>query len=330
MARAADWFTKLFGFAEFEVAACPHANVHSKLCVSGSILKSTVNGASFNVGRFSTPSLQELRGSVAGAPEGAQLQVEHIAVDDVFRLHSHPDSRSAMFQAASQFNCLEMASPHAVPEDGVTIYAQDHTQGPACSIAAAPATVYRNYFVPMADGTRGQTSSNQLNTLSDLLSELKLSAEAVSALGLKGDDGNALVSVENGYSDVRVADDPSRPNAGLAHLAELLSLVDPDALRRRLRIGIHSGVEVPFRARDLSTGETDLIPVQERHTVSQAFCSALACGYARGSPEQWEPLARIVLEATCATRLHPTPSPCGAALRAPRGSSPRLVPAMLP
>lgn len=114
----------------------------------------------------------------------------------------------------------------------------------------------------------------------------------------EGDDGNALVSVENGYSDVRVADDPSRPNAGLAHLAELLSLVDPDALRRRLRIGIHSGVEVPFRARDLSTGETDLIPVQERHTVSQAFCSALACGYARGSPEQWEPLARIVLEAT--------------------------------
>ena len=32
------------------------------------------------------------------------------------------------------------------PEDGVTRYKDDPTQGPACAIAASAATMYRNYF----------------------------------------------------------------------------------------------------------------------------------------------------------------------------------------
>ena len=38
-----------------------------------------------------------------------------------------------MFQAASQFNCLEFAGPEELPEDGVTQYDDDPTQGPACA-----------------------------------------------------------------------------------------------------------------------------------------------------------------------------------------------------
>ena len=60
---------------------------------------------------------------------------------------AHP---GALFQAASQFNCLEFASPHAVPEQGVTIYEDDGTQGPACALACAAGTVYRNYLVSVA------------------------------------------------------------------------------------------------------------------------------------------------------------------------------------
>ena len=44
---------------------------------------------------------------------------------------------------ASQFNLLEMTGPEITPEDGVTRYAHDRTQGPACAIAAGAATVYR-------------------------------------------------------------------------------------------------------------------------------------------------------------------------------------------
>ena len=37
---------------------------------------------------------------------------------------------------------------HTVPEDGVTIYSADPTQGPACALACAAGSVYRNYFCP--------------------------------------------------------------------------------------------------------------------------------------------------------------------------------------
>jgi hypothetical protein len=37
---------------------------------------------------------------------------------------------------------------HTVPEHGVTVYAGDPTQGPACALACAAGSVYRNYFCP--------------------------------------------------------------------------------------------------------------------------------------------------------------------------------------
>jgi hypothetical protein len=37
---------------------------------------------------------------------------------------------------------------HTHPEDGVTMYAADPTQGPACALACAAGSVYRNYFCP--------------------------------------------------------------------------------------------------------------------------------------------------------------------------------------
>jgi hypothetical protein len=41
----------------------------------------------------------------------------------------------SVFQAASQFNCLEFPGPECKPEDGVTAYFCDRTQGPACALA---------------------------------------------------------------------------------------------------------------------------------------------------------------------------------------------------
>ena len=72
---------------------------------------------------------------------------------DVQQMHQSPENAGALFQVASQFNLLEMVSPTVTPEDGVTRYQHDRTQGPACAIAAGAATIYRNYFAPVGGGS---------------------------------------------------------------------------------------------------------------------------------------------------------------------------------
>jgi hypothetical protein len=72
---------------------------------------------------------------------------------DVRQLHCQPEFNRALFQVASQFNLLEMTGPDVTPEHGVTRYAFDRTQGPACAIAAGAATIYRNYFATVGDGS---------------------------------------------------------------------------------------------------------------------------------------------------------------------------------
>lgn len=73
------------------------------------------------------------------------------------QMHHSPENAGALFQVASQFNLLEMTSPTVTPEHGITRYRYDHTQGPACAIAAGAATIYRNYFAPVS-GSHGQTA----------------------------------------------------------------------------------------------------------------------------------------------------------------------------
>jgi hypothetical protein len=54
-------------------------------------------------------------------------------------MHRAPEYGGALFQVASQFDALEMTGANVTPEDGVTRYQHDHTQGPACAIAAGAA-----------------------------------------------------------------------------------------------------------------------------------------------------------------------------------------------
>ena len=122
----ASWFEHLFGFREEEAKG---ELLHERLELRGDMLHSRVNGASYAAGVFSTPSLGELRAAAADAalPRG-ELQVSHIQTRDVFELHSRDEFAGAMFQAASQFNCLEFASPGVTPERGVTGYIYDGLQ----------------------------------------------------------------------------------------------------------------------------------------------------------------------------------------------------------
>eukprot|EP00961_Rhodomonas_salina_P056787 762973-Rhodomonas_salina.2 len=109
--------------------------------------------------------------SDASTPQLGGLTFSNIA-DNARSVHMDPANAGSVFQVASQFNCLEMVGPGERPEDGITQYFLDKTQGPgssascihafyaasiadfahrktACAMACPAATLFRNYFCPV-------------------------------------------------------------------------------------------------------------------------------------------------------------------------------------
>jgi hypothetical protein len=261
---ASDWFSKLVGFDEESYAV-----TRGRLLVEGDELVSTVNDKRYGIGSLSVPTLAELCSRIKVPARGRSTV--RCATGDARAMHAEPDLEGALFQVASQFNLLEMTGPTVTPEHGVTRYAGDATQGPACAMAAGAATIYRNYFAPV-DGERGQTRERQIDALSPM-------GEALSSkLNRPVSD---LWTMSNGYALCT--------ESGLDAIAGLLAGCtdeDRDELRGRLAIGVHRDVEV-----------TD-VHESARRLVSQAFCSALPVAYGGGPRSSWEAFARLVLEAS--------------------------------
>jgi hypothetical protein len=255
-----DWFEDLTGFKERA-----YGETQRRLAAAGTTLRSTINNRSYGIGDLEIPSLKELRQTAACVVNGlpGSLNVSNVT-GDVRSLHRDPANRGALFQVASQFNLLEMTGPAVAPEDGVTRYALDRTQGPACAVAAGAATIYRNYLVPV-DGHIGQTRDRQIDCLRDVGAAL-------------GNDGGMLWTMRNGYALCT--------EQGLARIARRLESSDArevDGIRDLLRIGIHAGVQVT------DGGDENLV-------VSQAFCSALPVSATRIPAAQWKRFAVLVLE----------------------------------
>jgi hypothetical protein len=260
-----DWFEKLTGFREGDWEA-----TRARLDVRDGRLISRVTGASYATGMLELASLRDLRERASSASGPAGRLKTSVVTGDVRRMHRSAANAGALFQVASQFNLLEMVSPEVTPEDGVTRYQSDPTQGPACAIAAGAATIYRNYFVPIA-GSRGQTRQRQIDALADL-------GDALSAA--TGRPVGDLWAMRNGYAL------PSP--AGLGTIEDHLATLSPDRidlLRGTLRIGLHQDVEATEA------------PGPDRPLVSQAFCSALPIAYARLPSASWMRFANLVLEA---------------------------------
>ena len=244
-----NWFEKLFGFIE-ESPELVRENIE----LHEDSLRSKENGRSYKIGQLTIPSLQELRKSaeeISVSHEG-RLTLKNVT-GDVRSLHCELDNENALFQVASQFNLLEMVNPNVTPEQGVSRYEFDPTQGPACAIAAGAATVYRNYFVEVG-GKTGQTFDNQIDCLGGIGAAL----------------GNALCSPD-----------------GLSKINQRLQSSDEpekDKLRQRLRIGLHSGIQV-----------TDA-EAPKNHLVSQVYCSALPIAYSSSLETEWSAFAKLILE----------------------------------
>lgn len=247
------WFQDLTG-----LSSDSHAAVQQAISVESDWLVSTVNGRRMRAGRLSVPTLGELRKGLAPA-DGRWAMSEVVA--DVRDLHADPDNAGAIFQVASQFNLLEMPSPDVTPERGIAAYAFDHTQGPACAMACAAGTIWRNYLIPLGDQI-GQSEALQIDTLADLGHAL-------------GNDGDRLWDMLNGYL---------LPKAGSLDLIAADIAGRAPVLRDLVRIGIQQDTEVTLP--------------DAGHLVTQAYGSALPVTYAAGADGDWAPFARLILEAT--------------------------------
>ena len=254
------WFEKLMGFEEVSPE-----NVRSNIELVGENLISKPSGRPFQFGSLEIPTLNQLRESSQKWPSvNGSLKVFE-KIGNVQDLHVELSNQHALFQAASQFNLLEMIGPHITPEQGIDRYEKDYTQGPACAIACGAGTIYRNYFVPV-NGQIGQSSSNQIDCLDLIGDELD-------------NDDLLLWKMRNGYA---------MPNLeGLLTINRKLSGYDRDQreyLKGLLKVGIQWNTEVT------------LSPNKNR--VSQVYCSALPVAYSSIEVIYWENFARVILEAS--------------------------------
>lgn len=254
------WFELLTGFKE----KSPEY-VRDNLSFNNGELISKANGRRYQAGNLEVPSLDELKTRINSRQlVGGKILVSEI-IGDVRNLHSRTENEGALFQAASQFNLLEMVGPHITPEDGVDIYELDQTQGPACAISCGAGTIFRNYLVPLK-GQIGQSTDLQIDCLDLIGSRLE-------------NTKHNLWDMINGYALVN--------QTGILHLNSVLSNFSPsdyEALKGALRIGVQWNTEVTINGCS--------------HLVTQAYCSALPVSYSNLESAYWKRFATLILEAT--------------------------------
>ena len=262
------WFETLFGFTE-------NKNIvdimEQSVTVNNSInLRSKANGREFKVGQFIILSLYDLREKTKCYKKDTvdSVTVKNILTIDI--LIEHYKNPHSLFQVASQFNILEMKSPKTIPEEGITNYEYDLTQGPACSLACSAATMYRNYFIPVKNKKKniiqyGQSDDCQINNLDDVQE-------------LFDED---YFWMKNGYL--------FSSSSHLMNLNKVISRYEEDIMGK-LKFGLHFGTEVCFT--DRFTKSTDI------RLVSQIFCSAVSCSYSYLDNKLWEPFASLILKSS--------------------------------
>lgn len=168
----------------------------------------------------------------------------------------------ALFQVASQFNCLE--SPDAWQLAPVRNYVHDYTQGPRAAVGAFPATLLRHYRAPGADGRPFVQTTDG--------SQLDLLDEAVDP---------SLGGRHNGYFD--------------GHRARDVAAI-VDALRSnqdKIKVGVQTEAEVVLGADWYGT-------VQGRPRIAQVFTSTVAGGSYGGERafgEQFPSVCAMLLRA---------------------------------
>lgn len=239
---------ELLGQIEDEVSRAP-AECFS---LADGIATLRVRGHSYHAGRFEVPTLAMLEQRVRATPPaaGGQLRLSILrgtgSATDIGSLQANAPS-GALFQVASQFNCLEAPGRRVT---AIRAYPHDPTQGPRASVSAFPGTFLRHYFAPRDSGERFvQTDDDAINLLGDVLDP-------------------ATARVKSGYLTTDQITDANR-------LATAL-----EENFRQIRVGVHDDVQV---ALGFNWGGA----VANEPRIAQAFTSTIALGmysYDDGSP----------------------------------------------
>jgi hypothetical protein len=249
------WISDLFGVEEVV-----GLNTHIPgIEYRDGVIYSTANGKSYRAGKLEIKSVAELapKTYIPGKP------IIRIEKHDVSILQGDTCNKHAMFQTASQFNCLEFINQHTTPENGITGWVADKTQGPAAAISCRPGSVVRNYFA--FDNAHSQKRSKQINTLS----------------GFEAAIGTGYFTVKNGY--IFASDEQ------LISLNKLLKTVDIQPLIDCICVGILQDTQVTSHT--WGTVKVD----DTTQLITQVICSACSVSYNTSSKDLWEPLARLVL-----------------------------------
>ncbi len=187
------------GAASFSFDASGSATLHA-------------GGRSMGAGRFGIPAIAELRATLRSAPGTTKpdsglrarlsvLEGSDVLTDIAFLQASAPDG--VLFQAASQFNCLEAPGPNIVP---VSEYVYDGTQGPRASVSALAGTMLRHHAAPAPDGTRFvQSDARCLDLLGDVVDPSVASVRSGYLSSNDIRDSEALArALTGGFESIRV------------------------------------------------------------------------------------------------------------------------------
>ena len=152
-----SWFEDYFGFKE----SASYSEIQAEFSLDDRLYLhcSKSRFPKQYVGEFTTPSLTELkqiRDTTADSDNDAKEGIGGLR----FTHEAHPlgvepllfnsENEGAVFQAASQFNALEMVGPGVSPRQGVSSYVSDPTQGPKCE----PMDTHKG-FVRWSKGHKG-------------------------------------------------------------------------------------------------------------------------------------------------------------------------------
>ena len=236
------------------------------------------------IGMFDRPTLAELNNCINSKEYadyfktletrniGGGLTFNHIITSDVALLHCEPSNAGAVFQVASQFNCLEMFDNGYTPNMGVTIYSDDRTQGPACAMACPAALVYRNYFVKHTKNGydyNGQCEQ-QIDNLEDIDKLLKNTT-------------NQFWIMQNGYVIIDNV-------ANLEEISRNIIDVGNKIVRDALRVGVHWSTSV------VDNTKKNLM----KHRVCQVYASALPVSTTYNTnisdKNKWTDFAKCILD----------------------------------
>ena len=261
-----DWFYDVFGFYEQG-----QASILQNVSLEGMFLHCHANNTTLQCGRLEIPRLAFLREQTEEILRvKKQKTTIREMVGNVQHFHMDPQNKNAVFQVASQCNLLEMVGPSVTPEEGITGYFYDRTQGPVCAMSCAAGTLQRNYLVEITDDQKnvqiGQSANLQVDTLKTLGRSW-------------GNDQEELWEMRNGYALASLS--------GLQQISQKLQQAtsqEYDAMMGDLHIGMQWDTEVTLDHTH-----------PERLLVQQAYCSAMPVAYSRHSDRDWKEFGRFVL-----------------------------------